>query len=267
MINEENRIWWIGGGMLVLALLLALYTNRFPSPGQPGEAVPPKRPTVVTDGSAVDGRRTERDSLNDRLSGLQRPGGDRSKRAPRPLASFADPTSQQCLEALASSPLEADRMLAARLLGRRANEEGLAEKAVDALIHTMDNDAKPQVWLVSARALGNYGADAAEAVPSLMKWIDHHTMGDIAIEALGGIGPDAEPAIEPIAQVASDDQIRFSSRSTAIEALVKIGGSDHPLVASVLKSATGDPDRRIGLAARHALENRLAAETQPAQTP
>ena len=130
------------------------------------------------------------------------------------------PTTEECLEALASNPREADRVWEARLLGRRAYEEGLAEKAV----------------------------------PALIKWFDHQTMRDVAIEALGDIGPDAASAVESIALVAANDQERFISRSKAINALVKIGGPDHPFVAAAFGIGKADPDERVGLAIRQTLK-------------
>ena len=171
-----------------------------------------------------------------------------------PVSRAPNPTTKQCLDALTSSQVEADRVRAAMLLGQRADEEGLAEKAVPALVTAMENDKRSQVCLVSAQALGKYGEQAAEAVPTLMQWLNHVTMRNVAIDALGSIGTEAAPAIESIAGVAADHQERMASRRKAIEALIKIGGPEHPFVAALWEAAWEDSDDHINIAIRHALQ-------------
>ncbi|MEZ5323588.1 MAG: hypothetical protein R3F19_00765 [Verrucomicrobiales bacterium] len=98
-----------------------------------------------------------------------------------------------------------------------------------------------------------------------MQWLDHATMRDVAIEALGGIGPESAAAIESIALVAADDQEPLASRCKAINALVRIGGPKHPFVAAALELGKADSDQRVGLAISEALKFRRSAEA-PAHT-
>ncbi|MGK0190427.1 MAG: HEAT repeat protein [Verrucomicrobiales bacterium] len=249
-MNEKNRIWWIGGiGALVVAALSVLL---FEGPSMPGKE---SKPAADSARAVAEDQGLRNDQSSDGFGAIETPARRPAKNSQLPVSRDPNPTTEQCLEALASGTVEADRVRAAMLLGQRANEEGLAEKAVPALITAMENDEKSQVWLVSAQALGKYGADAAEAVPSLMHWFDHVTMRNVAIEALGGIGADAEPAIESISLVAVDDQEGFVSRRKAIEALVKIGGPEHPFVAPVLEAVAADPEKRIRIAIQQALKS------------
>ncbi len=177
----------------------------------------------------------------------------RRTRSAQRLSEIPDPTIPECLETLASSPREPERALAAQLLGRRVDEPGAADLAVPVLLTALENDERPRVRLVAARALGLYGPAAAEAIPALIVQLHHHTMGDIAAQALGRIGLDAKAAIEPLVDLARDERLMAGSRIMAIEALVKIGGADHPEIASLLRAAAKDSDPEIGLTARRAL--------------
>lgn len=91
-----------------------------------------------------------------------------------------------------------------------------------------------------------------------MDHLYHHTMGDIVVQTLVRIGPDATAAIEPIASLVKDERLTTGSRIMAIEALARIGGPDHAIVADTLRMASKDPDPQIGLKARQALQNAQA---------
>jgi HEAT repeat protein len=245
---NDSRILRITGISVLILTSLVFYFNWSWTAGGSGEASTDKRGARVRIPSEKGGRpphasRSERD----KVSSNQKP-------LILPLSRNPNPTTEQCLEALTSSPLEADRVRAAILLGKRAKEKGLAAKAVPSLINALDNDEAPQVWLVCAQALGKYGSDAAEAVPTLLKWFDHATMRDVSIDALADIGSSAEPTIALISPIALDPQERFISRRKAIEAIVRIGGSGHARVAEVLTSAAADADPQIRLVAQQPLK-------------
>lgn len=250
MKSHNNRIIRITGvSVLILAVALVFYLKWNRAAGNSREASSDHRDPQARTAS----QKSERSSQP--MRSTRSPVAGDPKPQILPLSRNPNPTTEQCLEALASAPLEADRVRAVMLLGQRAKEDGLAAKAVPALIDALNNnDEAPQVSLVCAQALGKYGSDAAVAVPALMKWFDHQTMRDVSIDALAEIGSSAEPAIASISAIALNPEERFISRRKAIAAIVRIGGSGHAEVAKVLESAKADVDPRIQLAAQDPLK-------------
>lgn len=245
-MTELNRIWWIGlGGAFFIAALIALFST-ISRPPSSANSLKPEKPVAVP----VEEPQGKPATRSIRLPATGRVTESVVPAPERPLSRTPNPSTERCLEALATSPLEADRVRAAMLLGRRADEERLAAEAVPALIDALENDRQPQVCLAAAQALGKYGAEAAEAVPALSTWFGHPTMRDVAIDTLGEIGPAAESAIAPIAEVWESRDERFLSRRKAIEALFNIGGPENPAVTAALRSAAADPDLRIKTVAR-----------------
>lgn len=272
---DHSRILRITGvSVLILVVAVVLYLKESSAERKHGEVS-----TYRSDAQPVASDKDERFSTEgDRPSSE----GDRPSNVVRnasasvtadhnpqvlPLSRNSNPTTEQCLEALVSSRVEADRVRAAMLLGQRAKQEGIAAKAVPALIRALDNDGAPQVSLVCAQALGKYGGDAAEAVPTLMKWFDHPTMRDVSVDALGDIGSAAQPALALMSPIAMDPQERFVSRRKAITAMVRIGGSGHPAVAETLSSAEADDDARIRLIAQEPLKPFQAVSPVPGTNP
>ena len=122
------------------------------------------------------------------------------------------------------------------------------------MIVAMETDETPQMWLVAAQTLGKFGAQASEAIPALTKWFEHPKMRDVAIEALGEIGPSAESTMERIASVANTAHERFISRSKAIDALVSIGGPEHPLVRDALALSANEADGAFNQTVRESIQ-------------
>lgn len=63
---------------------------------------------------------------------------------------------------------------------------------------------QPGTRAIALKALGVIGADAARAVPDMLKSLDHERDRVVAIEALGNIGPKAEMALPTILTLKDD---------------------------------------------------------------
>ncbi len=134
---------------------------------------------------------------------------------------------------------------------RKAASAGLAamgavEKvSVPGLIDLLhDSDAATQVS--AARALGDLGANANQAVGALIEGLNQPTLQSSAVEALGKIGPAAEPAGPRLLEIAHGND-----RELAITALQALGGIGKPIpgLLPFLYDSLKNDDREVRLSA------------------
>lgn len=92
---------------------------------------------------------------------------------------------------------------------------------VPALITWFKGGTPRERWS-AAEILGQVGADAETAIPSLLEALKDKTLRGVAADALGGIGPKARAAVPNLVKLLKDDdtQVRYS----AAVALARIGG-------------------------------------------
>lgn len=198
----------------------------------------------------------------------------------------AKPYSQTLLNAL-NDPDPHVRTVAAASLPK---VDAPADAAVPALTKLMDRDLNVRV----ARALSEYGPDAAPALPALMKilsdkkldselrWNAARTIGKMhekgapaipvliealrdetptvrehAAEHLGDIGPDAREAADDLMAVLSDSYWRV--RRDAARSLGQIGESSPELMAA-LRKLLEDENENVRNAAQRAIEALTSTE-------
>ncbi len=101
----------------------------------------------------------------------------------------------------------------------------IGRPAIAFLIKTLEDKDKIRIAREgAAKALGNIGPDAKEAVPALIKALenDESDVRKAAAEALGNIGPDAKEAISALSVCMHDTDFYMSHR--AVTALIEIDG-------------------------------------------
>lgn len=101
------------------------------------------------------------------------------------------------------------RSEAARVIGRYESRAVCYESS---LLQALQ-DTEPDVRAYAARSLARIGAPADDAVPLLIALLDDPLTKDHAIIALGEFGPDAAPAVPRLIEIASDrfDPWRFAT--------------------------------------------------------
>lgn len=102
----------------------------------------------------------------------------------------------------------------------------------------------------AARALADYGPQAAEAVPELIKLLEADNIDErvAAANALGSIGPEAAPAIASLIQHLSDVGASEDGRSIWITYSKALAGVGQPAVATIVeKLNTEQPNVYNGL--------------------
>lgn len=127
----------------------------------------------------------------------------------------------------------------------------------------------PLLSLGAAHAVAAVAPDdedaIAAALPRLMEGLDNERPGVRAgvAQVLGGLGPKAAEAVEPLRALLDD--ANASVRSEAAGALGRIGAKDPETIAALTKSLT-DPNPLVRYASLFALGNsgKAAAEVQPA---
>ncbi|MCZ7643998.1 MAG: HEAT repeat domain-containing protein [Planctomycetota bacterium] len=96
--------------------------------------------------------------------------------------------------------------------------------------------------------LGEFGPEAAPAVPALTKLLDaprDPLLRRLAVEALGHIGPRALPALGPLLQCLSDEKAALDLRAAACAAAARIAPAQPPVAEAVLALLrSGDPELR-----------------------
>lgn len=114
----------------------------------------------------------------------------------------------------------------------------------------------------AAQIIGQFGVQAKDAVPALIQAIELDPDVGVraaAIEALGNIGADAEPALQTIVEILKDrtalvDSMGYSHRHQAADALGKIATADNQAVIGALTDALSDTNDRVRASAITALE-------------
>src|ERR1019366_2860373 len=114
-------------------------------------------------------------------------------------------------------------------------------------------DPDVAVRQAAARALGNYGAVAKDAVPALIECLNDDALVDMAAWSLGEIGPDARDAVPQLIVLARPGAGRCRQTVlNAIEALVKLGPAAYLEIRTLedLSIRKGDIDPMVVHAAR-----------------
>lgn len=114
-----------------------------------------------------------------------------------------------------------------------SNNQELAPKLSKAL-----SDSKPYVRRGAAKALGEIGPGAKDAVPELGKALSdsESAVRREAAKALGEIGPDAKDAVPELGKALNDSEPAV--RRSAVEALGKIGPNSISGVPALVKALT-----------------------------
>jgi hypothetical protein len=186
----------------------------------------------------------------------------------------------------ASRKLQDPRARGAEMLGKSRSQTGIP------LLVAALRDPDSQVRSAAATALGNYGPQAESAIPSLIAALDDEdwfvgcqagealgTMRGLqtrvlpplvahfsdnrdlyrrwcAVKAIGGLGPEAAPAVPKLmAQLKADDP---NVRSAACETLGSIGPAAVDAIPT-LTIALNDPNQWVRKAAKEALPKVQAA--------
>jgi HEAT repeat protein len=144
----------------------------------------------------------------------------------------------------------------------RAEKQLLAarEQAVPALIEGLGD---PGLRRDAARLIKHLGPSAKAAVPAVVREIrrldgkvdvgaDEETFKIFLVEALGGIGPDAQPAIFDLIACLPPPR-RWGLREACAFALGSIGPAAKDAVPALLEMVVGDDDRHIRSAAMDGL--------------
>ena len=135
----------------------------------------------------------------------------------------------------------AGRQSAARVLGSRGPA---AAPAVPALVDALD-DPSPAVRARAAWAIGRVGEAAHGAVEALVKTLDDPEVRWWAIDALGGIGPEAVPALPDLVAALRDPSSNVRWRATL--ALAAIGPGARGAGPALAEAARDDQEHvRLG---------------------
>src|ERR1022692_2552061 len=124
------------------------------------------------------------------------------------------------------------------------------------LVRNLKDPDNWQVRLAAARALGNYGAVAKDAVPALIECLNDDALVDTAAWSLGEIGPDARDAAPQLIVLARlSAERRRQTVLNAIEALGKLGPAAYLAIRTLedLSLRKRDIDPMVVHAARLAL--------------
>lgn len=119
-----------------------------------------------------------------------------------------------------------------------ANHEGRAPTpTVEATLRHLQaklNDSVPSTRASAAKALGNLGAGASSAIPSLCSLLkdEDHVVRRVAAEALGKIGPEARGAVGALNEAIKDKEMWF--REEAVTALGRIGADAAPAIPALI---------------------------------
>ncbi len=140
------------------------------------------------------------------------------------------------IHVLLNSPIPEFRGAAARALW--SDRSGHGPEAISALIKALE-DSSTEVQGMAARALGSFGADAADAVPRMAELAksEDHSLQTAALAGLEGIGPAASGTLDTL-----EGLMRSSSPATrchAAQAAIAITREPEPyigLIASTLRS-------------------------------
>lgn len=176
------------------------------------------------------------------------------------------PTARGAVPALCSALASAnssDRIACVLALGRIHAEPG---QAVPVLIKSL-NDPHPGVRQLATEALGSFGPDAQPAIPALIEIFDRNTAeSSHAATALGLIGPAARAAVPPLLRGLADTNLDVEFRQQRIMALGQIHAEPELVVPALMKSLSetiSDSDVRIRLFSTIAL-GQFGPDAKPA---
>lgn len=127
------------------------------------------------------------------------------------------------LKQLKSSPSAADRAKAAEMLGRRgrvnAND---VDAAIDPLKKALQKDKDAKVRAAAARALGDIHPEDSGTVPALIDRLKNDEIMDVkmaTVVALGQFGAEARDALPSLRQMAAKFDTKAAKRSAAAQTI------------------------------------------------
>ena len=151
------------------------------------------------------------------------------------------PGAKEAIPALEAVLLQG-RMNAATTLAR------IGPASVPTLIKALRSEV-PEVREAAAWGVRCLGQDASEAVPELIKLLKTDERAcNFSLQALGAIGPDAEPAVPAVVVVLRKGDSRL--RSWALDVLSKIGPSARGAKDAILEALETDDQEQRWEAAR-----------------
>jgi HEAT repeat protein len=142
-----------------------------------------------------------------------------------------------------------------------------AVSAVEPLVALLRDEQHPQVISCAVRSLGEIGPGAKPALPVLAAMVQNpgFTARVFATQAFWRVGPKGRAEASILVPVLIDQFVTSKDtrmREWVTEILCEMGPAAKEAVPA-LSSAAGDPDQRVGLAARRALEAIKGSSSEP----
>jgi len=142
-----------------------------------------------------------------------------------------------------------------------------AVSAVEPLVALLRDEQHPQVISCAVRSLGEIGPGAKAALPVLAAMVQNpgFTARVFATQAFWRVGPKGRAEASIVVPILIDQFVTSKDtrmREWVTEILCEIGPAAQEAVPA-LSSAAGDPDQRVGLAARRALEAIKGSPSEP----
>ena len=127
------------------------------------------------------------------------------------------------LKQLQTSTVAADRAKAAEMLGKRGgiNSDDVAD-AVEPLRKAMDKDKDAKVRAAAARALGNILPEAEGTVPLLIDRLKNDEVNDVkmaTVVALGQYGADAKDALPKLKEMLAKFDTKAAKKGTEAQTI------------------------------------------------
>jgi HEAT repeat protein len=130
------------------------------------------------------------------------------------------------LKQLQTSTSGAERAKAAEMLGKRGSiNANDVDEAIEPLKAALQKDKDAKVRAAAARALGNIHPEAEATVPLLVDRLKNDEIMDVklaTVVALGQFGAEAKEALSPLRELASKFDAKKSKEGQTIAATIKL---------------------------------------------
>jgi len=153
--------------------------------------------------------------------------------------------------ALMNDPDPQVRMAALNGLRMAASTDDLVERVVPAMAAMLDGDSELSNRIQAAVILREYGAQAAPAVPALVKRLADPKMREVAMRALENLGKPAREALPALLDLLKSPE--WAVRQQAAFTLGKIGKHVPEAVGPITGLLTGDTEPGVRAAAADGL--------------